>query len=174
MAVQTSSMPTICRTIYTASARRLRRRCRTGVPTSAARSRGRMPLRIIWSVGKDAACYQATAFSIAWPRPTLAWDRRGLVLCGFDISPGLRMAEREGFEPPIPVKVYTLSRRAPSATRPSLRTRFEPVDTGILAVLQTRAPQCTASLLFAFKPRVRLLTHSPFGSLPYPLPGSRG
>jgi hypothetical protein len=34
------------------------------------------------------------------------------------------MAEREGFEPPIPVKVYTLSRRAPSATRPSLRTRW--------------------------------------------------
>src|SRR5579862_1675993 len=31
------------------------------------------------------------------------------------------MAEREGFEPPIPVKVYTLSRRAPSATRPSHR-----------------------------------------------------
>src|SRR5713101_2212972 len=31
------------------------------------------------------------------------------------------LAEREGFEPPIPVKVYTLSRRAPSATRPSLR-----------------------------------------------------
>ena len=33
------------------------------------------------------------------------------------------VAEREGFEPPIPVKVYTLSRRAPSATRPSLRSR---------------------------------------------------
>jgi hypothetical protein len=32
-----------------------------------------------------------------------------------------QMAEREGFEPPIPAKVYTLSRRAPSATRPSLR-----------------------------------------------------
>ena len=32
-----------------------------------------------------------------------------------------KVAEREGFEPPIPVKVYTLSRRAPSATRPSLR-----------------------------------------------------
>src|SRR5438309_5769132 len=45
----------------------------------------------------------------------------GVVLCGFDISRGLKMAEREGFEPPIPVKVYTLSRRAPSATRPSLR-----------------------------------------------------
>jgi hypothetical protein len=26
-----------------------------------------------------------------------------------------------GFEPTIPVKVYTLSKRAPSATRPSLR-----------------------------------------------------
>ncbi len=31
------------------------------------------------------------------------------------------LAEREGFEPPIPVKVYSLSRRAPSTTRPSLR-----------------------------------------------------
>src|SRR5262249_39061784 len=36
------------------------------------------------------------------------------------------LAEREGFEPPIPVKVYTLSKRAPSATRPSLpRSRCE-------------------------------------------------
>jgi hypothetical protein len=34
----------------------------------------------------------------------------------------MNLAEREGFEPPIPVKVYTLSRRAPSATRPSLRS----------------------------------------------------
>src|SRR5437764_401519 len=33
----------------------------------------------------------------------------------------LLMAERQGFEPWIPVKVYTLSKRAPSATRPSLR-----------------------------------------------------
>src|SRR5579859_600887 len=32
-----------------------------------------------------------------------------------------RLAERQGFEPWIPVKVYTLSKRAPSATRPSLR-----------------------------------------------------
>src|SRR5213080_5407523 len=48
----------------------------------------------------------------------------GLVLCGLGISRGLKMAEREGFEPPIPVKVYTLSRRAPSATRPSLRAHY--------------------------------------------------
>jgi len=41
--------------------------------------------------------------------------------CQQQLSPE-KMAEREGFEPPIPVKVYTLSRRAPSATRPSLRT----------------------------------------------------
>src|SRR5215471_1025340 len=33
------------------------------------------------------------------------------------------LAERVGFEPTIPVKVYTLSKRAPSATRPSLRAR---------------------------------------------------
>src|SRR5215469_4596342 len=31
------------------------------------------------------------------------------------------MAEREGFEPSIRFPVYTLSKRAPSATRPSLR-----------------------------------------------------
>ena len=47
------------------------------------------------------------------------------------------MAEREGFEPPIPVKVYTLSRRAPSATRPSLRARLAP---GILSVVPTAGP----------------------------------
>ena len=34
------------------------------------------------------------------------------------------MAEREGFEPSIPVTVYALSRGAPSATRPSLQKTF--------------------------------------------------
>src|ERR1700682_3463034 len=33
------------------------------------------------------------------------------------------LAERVGFEPTIPVKVYTLSKRAPSATPPSLRVK---------------------------------------------------
>jgi hypothetical protein len=31
------------------------------------------------------------------------------------------MAERVGFEPTLPVRVNTLSKRAPSATRPSLQ-----------------------------------------------------
>jgi hypothetical protein len=31
------------------------------------------------------------------------------------------MAEREGFEPPLEFPLNTLSKRAPSATRPSLR-----------------------------------------------------
>ena len=31
------------------------------------------------------------------------------------------MAERKGFEPLIPLTVYTLSKRAPSTTRPPLR-----------------------------------------------------
>ncbi len=35
------------------------------------------------------------------------------------------MAEREGFEPSIPFTVYSLSRGAPSATRPSLRSRCQ-------------------------------------------------
>src|SRR5262249_12437075 len=33
----------------------------------------------------------------------------------------LKMAEREGFEPPVPVKARTLSRRLVSTTHPSLR-----------------------------------------------------
>src|SRR5664279_4578238 len=32
------------------------------------------------------------------------------------------MAERQGFEPWVPFRVHTLSKRAPSATRPSLRS----------------------------------------------------
>ena len=35
--------------------------------------------------------------------------------------PEIGMAERQGFEPWIQFPVYTLSKRAPSATRPSLR-----------------------------------------------------
>src|SRR5215469_15976540 len=34
---------------------------------------------------------------------------------------GLELAERVGFEPTLPFRVNTLSKRAPSATRPSLR-----------------------------------------------------
>src|SRR5258708_16496756 len=33
----------------------------------------------------------------------------------------IKLAEREGFEPSIQFPVYTLSKRAPSTTRPSLR-----------------------------------------------------
>ena len=32
------------------------------------------------------------------------------------------LAERKGFEPLIPLTVYTLSKRAPSTTRPSLQS----------------------------------------------------
>ena len=37
------------------------------------------------------------------------------------------MAERVGFEPTLPFRVNTLSKRAPSATRPSLRVVVEGV-----------------------------------------------
>ena len=33
----------------------------------------------------------------------------------------IKMAEREGFEPPLPFQVITLSRRAPSTTQPPLQ-----------------------------------------------------
>jgi hypothetical protein len=37
----------------------------------------------------------------------------------------IAMAEREGFEPSIEFPLYTLSKRAPSTTRPSLRGQQE-------------------------------------------------
>ena len=35
------------------------------------------------------------------------------------------VAEREGFEPSVPLQVHTLSKRAPSTTRPSLRVQAQ-------------------------------------------------
>ena len=40
------------------------------------------------------------------------------------------MAEREGFEPSIEFPLYTLSKRAPSTTRPSLRGRLKRIADG--------------------------------------------
>src|SRR2546423_8412053 len=62
-----------------------------------------------------------------------------------------RMAERVGFEPTIPVKVYTLSKRAPSATRPSLRKKLR------------GSSHCTAVL------QCRLLAEGMFASRPEPV-----
>jgi hypothetical protein len=47
------------------------------------------------------------------------------------------LAEREGFEPSIEFPLYTLSKRAPSTTRPSLRglNRSDPTGAGTLAQL---------------------------------------
>src|SRR5436190_10640421 len=61
------------------------------------------------------------------------------------------MAERVGFEPTIPVKVYTLSKRAPSATRPSLRKKLR------------GSSHCTAVL------QCRLLAEGMFASRPEPV-----
>jgi hypothetical protein len=84
-------------------------------------------------------------------------------------NPFRGMAEREGFEPPIPVKVYTLSRRAPSATRPSLRA---------LLLHPYFIRTLFASSLYAYRnglspaqrsrpsPGCDWLLHSPCGSLP--------
>src|SRR5512135_3774668 len=43
------------------------------------------------------------------------------ILGSFAMAPVGKLAEREGFEPPIRFPVYTLSRRAVSTTHPSLR-----------------------------------------------------
>jgi hypothetical protein len=50
------------------------------------------------------------------------------------------MAERQGFEPWIEFPLYTLSKRAPSATRPSLQLRagsgLEPAKTSVTSSLR--------------------------------------
>src|SRR5665811_1188458 len=47
---------------------------------------------------------------------------------GVDVSIGV--AEREGFEPSIELPLYTLSKRAPSTTRPSLRRVVYKIESG--------------------------------------------
>ncbi len=73
----------------------------------------------------------------AWQR-VVAWFRRGSLVSVTATSRGIgqermpvcklsgrkgqkNMAEREGFEPSIEFPLYTLSKRAPSTARPSLR-----------------------------------------------------
>ena len=48
---------------------------------------------------------------------TNTWPERAIV----SVYAGKGVAERVGFEPTLPFRVNTLSKRAPSATRPSLR-----------------------------------------------------
>jgi hypothetical protein len=65
-----------------------------------------------------------THLSLAKLHVTHSKDKRGSEN-GFRILSNLfilnNMAERVGFEPTLPFRVNTLSKRAPSATRPSLR-----------------------------------------------------
>src|SRR5438445_6451127 len=51
------------------------------------------------------------------PINTNTWPERAIV----SVYAGKDLAERVGFEPTLPFRVNTLSKRAPSATRPSLR-----------------------------------------------------
>ena len=56
--------------------------------------------------------------------------------------------EKGGFEPPIGVTLYTLSKRAPSTTRPSLRNQaIKWLDCGDLAQVPTGALGAQASSL---------------------------
>ncbi len=57
------------------------------------------------------------------------------------------MAERLGFEPRLPVRVNTLSKRAPSATRPSLQRLIRIASAGCLRMLGLSAP---ATLLIRY------------------------
>src|SRR5271157_2700292 len=64
------------------------------------------------------------------------------------------MAERQGFEPWIPFRVYTLSKRAPSATRPSLhgesvlQKRQFAVPARTIRACQTMLTQCNSIVAY--------------------------
>ena len=83
--------------------------------------------------GSSASCPTISGTS-TWSRrlcnPSTTRSARGCHLClRYDLSPMCpgwtieALAEGVGFEPTIRFPVYTLSKRAPSATRPSLRER---------------------------------------------------
>ena len=60
------------------------------------------------------------------------------------------MAERVGFEPTLEFPLNTLSKRAPSATRPSLRRRSIWEGTGAKIDLPSHAHSAAASFRFNF------------------------
>ena len=66
------------------------------------------------------------------------------------------MAEKEGFEPSIPIKVYSLSRGAPSATRPLLRIFYRLVITNLSNLFGRR---CFLGSALLRAPALRLLGH---------------
>jgi hypothetical protein len=63
------------------------------------------------------------------------------------------MAERQGFEPWIEFPLYTLSKRAPSATRPSLRIEDAGGRMSIVTYAAQQnpgaAPPVTAAVLYS-------------------------
>src|SRR5438445_7938431 len=106
------------------------------------------------------------------PRPTVLASLSAMVT-GFvppsqdqrpDASPGRplrfvqrwgenkRLAERVGFEPTLPFRVNTLSKRAPSATRPSLRFGSAP---GAVAGKLLQNGSCASSVTIRFYGRKR-------------------
>ncbi len=63
-----------------------------------------------------------TSTSAGWRSIQLSYGRIEEAGTLANPPPGLRMAERVGFEPTVPFPVHALSRRVPSATRPPLRS----------------------------------------------------
>jgi hypothetical protein len=63
------------------------------------------------------------------------------------------MAEREGFEPSIPIKVYSLSRGAPSATRPPLQILFSTLALSLNNSASHQRPTSTNILIPARRKR---------------------
>ena len=78
--------------------------------------RKRAPGECIWPAQQVWRCRDRCANSSQYCLSPGAQERRRAVL-------EKALAERVGFEPTIRFPVYTLSKRAPSATRPPLRTR---------------------------------------------------
>ena len=72
----------------------------------------------MFTVASRPAESQADRLREGGPRRGMLWNE-AILPCNFFIL--LCLAEREGFEPSIEFPLYTLSKRAPSTTRPSLR-----------------------------------------------------
>ena len=80
---------------------------------------GETPLRA--RVPTNACCWRKGVKRADWPREFSPLAQRHQV----SVNKGLnvKLAEREGFEPSVEFPLHTLSKRAPSATRTSLRAK---------------------------------------------------
>ena len=88
----------------------------------------RLIIVLTGAIGLAGAAWKLFVEVDAWLRnrrhqPKLPLHRSSEATCSQDANDEGNLAESEGFEPPIPLRVLLISNQVPSAARPALQNR---------------------------------------------------